>query len=251
MSFRDHLQGMSDRKRRVLELTYEYMMPNRVETFMRLGVPLVIGKREGYRLWDLDGHELLDLHLNGGTYNLGHRNPEVLEALTEALGRLDIGNHHFPSEARVDLAEKIAQNTPGDLHYSVFVPSGSEANDLAIRAARHETQRRKVVALDAAYHGCTTLSSAAGRDSSAQFFHSDYPSEFVKVPFNDLEAMEEALAPRDVAVVLMETIPATYGFRCRRTTTARRQGVVRTLRHAVCRRRGTDRPRPHRLLVGH
>lgn len=212
MSYRDHLQGMSERKRRILELTHEYLMPNRVETFLRLGVPLVIGKREGYRLWDIDGHELLDLHLNGGTYNLGHRHPEVLAALQEALERLDVGNHHFPSEARAELAEKIARLAPGELHYSVFVPSGSEANDLAIRAARHATGRRKVVALDAAYHGCTTLSSAAGRDGNAQFFLSDYPSEFVKVPFDDLAAMERALSARDVACVLMETIPATYGF---------------------------------------
>jgi acetylornithine/succinyldiaminopimelate/putrescine aminotransferase len=212
MDLTAHLQGMSERKRRTLELTHEYLMPNRVETLLRLGVPLVIGKREGYRLWDVDGHELLDLHLNGGTYNLGHRHPEVLAALREALERLDVGNHHFPSVARAELGEKVARLTPGDLHYSVFVPSGSEANDLAVRAARYATGRRKVVALDAAYHGCTALSSAAGRDGMAQLFHSDYPDEFVKVPFDDLEAMETALASRDVAVVLMETIPATYGF---------------------------------------
>ncbi len=212
MNFDEQLRGMSERKRQILERTHEYLMPNRVETWMQLGVPLVIGRREGYRFWDVDGHELLDLHLNGGTYNLGHRHPEVLEALQEALGSLDVGNHHFPSEARATLAEKLAAVTPGDLHYSVFVPSGSEANDLAIRAARHATGRRKVLALDAAYHGCTALSSAAGKDGTAQFFHSDYPAEFVKVPFDDLEAMETALSGRDVAVVLMETIPATYGF---------------------------------------
>jgi acetylornithine/succinyldiaminopimelate/putrescine aminotransferase len=212
MAFSEQLHDISERKRRTLELTHEYLMPNRVETWLRLGVPLVIGRREGYRMWDIDGHELLDLHLNGGTYNLGHRNPEVLAALREALEQLDVGNHHFPSEARAELAEKLAQVTPGDLHYSVFVPSGSEANDLAIRAARRATGRRKVVALDAAYHGCTGLSSAAGRDGTAQFFLSDYPSEFVKVPFDDLTAMDAALSGRDVAVVLMETIPATYGF---------------------------------------
>jgi acetylornithine/succinyldiaminopimelate/putrescine aminotransferase len=46
----------------------------------------------------------------------------------------------------------------------------------------------------------------------ARYFHADYPQEFVTVPFDDLEAMERALAARDVACVLMETIPATYGF---------------------------------------
>jgi len=203
---------MSQRKRRTLELTREYLMPARVEAWLNLGIPLVIGRREGYRIWDVDGHELLDVHLNGGTYNLGHRNPEVLEALEQALRELDIGNHHFPSEARAELAERLAQLTPGDLHYSVFAPSGSEANDLAIRIARHATGRRKVVALEAGFHGRTALAAAAGKDDTAKFFRSDYPGEFSTVPFDDLAAMERALSSGEVAAVLMETIPATYGF---------------------------------------
>jgi putrescine aminotransferase len=206
------LEGLSPRKRRVLERTRDYLMPARVDTWLRVGIPLVIGRREGYRLWDLDGHELLDLHLNGGTYNLGHRHPEVMGALREALDELDVGNHHFPSEARAELAEKLAQATPGELHYSVFVPSGSEANDLALRAARRVTGRRKVVALEAGFHGRTGLAAAAGQDDNARFFHSDYPDEFAKVPFDDLPAMEKALSAGDVAAVLLETIPATYGF---------------------------------------
>ncbi len=212
MDITPHLEGMSERKRRTLERAHAYLMPGRVETWLELGVPLVIGRREGYRIWDLDGHELLDLHLNGGTFNLGHRHPELVAALREALDHVDVGNHHFPAEARAELAEKLAHATPGKLHYAVFTPSGSEANDLAIRAARWATGRRKVVSLDAAYHGTTGLSGAASRDTSARLFGSDYPDEFVKVPFDDLPAMEKALADRDVAAVLMETIPATYGF---------------------------------------
>jgi len=202
----------SARKRRAVDLSREYLMPARVAAWENLGVPLVIGRREGYRIWDVDGHELLDLHLNGGTFNLGHRHPELVELLRRDLDHLDVGNHHFPSEARGELAEHLAHLTPGDLHYSVFVPSGSEANDLAIRVARRATGRRKTVALEAAFHGRTGLSAAAGRDDMAKFFYADYPDEFVQVPFNDLGAMERALAPGDVAGVLMETMPATYGF---------------------------------------
>jgi acetylornithine/succinyldiaminopimelate/putrescine aminotransferase len=202
----------SERKQRVVALSREYLMPARVAAWEQLGVPLVIGRREGYRIWDLDGRELLDVHLNGGTYNLGHRHPELVELLRRSFDDLDIGNHHFPSEARAELAEAFAHCTPGALHYSVFVPSGSEANDLALRIARHATGRRKVVSLEAAYHGRTGLSAAAGRPDMARYFHADYPAEFVTVPFDDLSAMERALASRDVACVLMETIPATYGF---------------------------------------
>ncbi len=212
MSLFDGLEGLSDRKRRVLELAHEYMIPNRVETFAALGVPMVIGKREGYRIWDMDGHELLDFHLNGGTYNLGHRNPEALAALGEALKFWDVGNHHFPSEPRALLAEQLASLSPGALHYCVFTPSGAEANDVAIKSARHATGRRKIVSLDSGFHGNSGLSGAAGNDDAAAYFFSDYPEEFVKVPFNDAAAMEQALSGDDVAAVLMETIPATAGF---------------------------------------
>ena len=95
---------MTDEKRRILELAARHVCPNRVAMLQALGVDLVIGRREGYRLWDVDGHELLDFHLNGGVFNLGHRNPEVIAALQAALETLDIGNHHFPSAARAELA---------------------------------------------------------------------------------------------------------------------------------------------------
>jgi acetylornithine/succinyldiaminopimelate/putrescine aminotransferase len=202
----------SDRKRRVLELAHEYLIPGRVETFLGLGISLVIGRREGYRLWDIDGHELMDFHLNGGTYSLGHRHPALLQALGEALQSLDIGNHHFPSEARAELAGQLAASTPGDLQYTVFASGGGEAVDVAIKSARRYTGRRRIVAMESGYHGHTGLSGCAGDDANARYFASDRPDEFLKVPFNDLDAMQAALAGRDVAAVILETLPATYGF---------------------------------------
>ncbi len=201
---------MSTEKQTILKRAHKHLIPNRLDTFGSMGIDLVIGKREGYRLWDMDGHELMDFHLNGGTYNLGHRHPEVLATLQQGLETLDVGNHHFASAARAELAEKLAACTR--LHYCLFTPSGSEANDMAIKSARYFTGRRKIVALDIAYHGRSGLSGAAGDPSAAKFFHSDYPEEFIGVPLNDLDAMEKSLAAGDVAAVLMETISAAVGF---------------------------------------
>ena len=103
----DRLAAMSARKRSIVERARDYLMPKRVEAWLDLGVPLVIGRREGYRIWDVDGRELIDIHLNGGVYNLGHRNPDILAALTDALKTLDIGNHHFPSTERALLAQRL------------------------------------------------------------------------------------------------------------------------------------------------
>ena len=87
-------------KQKALDLSLRYVCPDRVHFLTGAGIDLVIGRREGYRIWDVDGRELIDIHLNGGVYNLGHRNPQVIASLTQALETLDIGNHHFPSTER-------------------------------------------------------------------------------------------------------------------------------------------------------
>ncbi len=206
----DATGGDPQRKRETLQLARDYLFPDRIDTLGALGVELVIGRREGYRFWDLDGRELMDFHLNGGTYNLGHRHPALLDALLTSLQHADVGNHHFANPERARLAERLAAAT--GLRYSVFTPSGAESVDVAIRSARRFTGRRRIVALEQGYHGRTGLSGAAGNAASARDFHSDYPAEFATVPFNDLEAMEAALRNGDVAAVVMETIPATAGF---------------------------------------
>jgi acetylornithine/succinyldiaminopimelate/putrescine aminotransferase len=200
-------------KQAVLELAERYVCPGRVDTFRLLGTQPVMGRREGPYFWDLDGRRLFDVHLNGGTFSLGHRHPELVAALREALDRLDVGNHHFASEPRARLAEALARTMPGDLRYSVFCSSGSEANDVAIKTARRFTGRRKIVSVLGSYHGHTGLCLAAGDVKNAAYFLSDGPpAEFVQVPFGDLDALAAALAPGDAAAFLVETIPATLGF---------------------------------------
>lgn len=204
---------MSEEKQRVLALAERHLCPGRVRTFGALGVDLVIGRREGYRIWDLDGRELLDLHLNGGVFNLGHRNPELVATLCSALDSWDVGNHHFPSGPRAELAAELARLTPGDLQYAVFASGGGEAIDLAIKTARHATKRRRVVSIAKGYHGHTGLALAAGDERFSRMFLSEGPpGEFAQVPWNDLDAMRGALAANDVAAVVIETIPATFGF---------------------------------------
>lgn len=199
-------------KQDLLDRSAESWNADKVRFWESIGVPLVIGERSGYELVDVDGHRLIDMHLNGGTYNLGHRNPELVAVLTEALGHFDMGNHHFPSPARTALAERLVAVSGPQMRRAIFGTSGSEAIDIAIKVARRTTQRRRIVSIAKAYHGHSGLSVATGDARYSEPFLSDRPDEFTQVPFNDLAAMERALAGGDVAAVLMETIPATYGF---------------------------------------
>jgi acetylornithine/succinyldiaminopimelate/putrescine aminotransferase len=200
-------------KESIIDLAARFVCPGRVSTFKQMGTTPVMARREGNYFWDLDGRRLFDVHINGGTYNLGHRNPEVIGALREALDHYDIGNHHLVSTPRTRLAETLVRLVPGSMQYCVITPSGAEAVDLAIRSARHTTGRRKLVSFQGSYHGHGGLSLGAGYAEQARYFLSDHPQEeMVQVPFNDLDAMEKALADGKAAAVLCEMIPATMGF---------------------------------------
>ena len=201
-----------DSKEDFLTQTAAVWNPDKVRFWREAGTELVIDRREGYFLYDTSGKRLIDLHLNGGTYNLGHRNPELIEALEWAMRLVDIGNHHFPALARTALANALLATCHGTLSKVVYAASGSEANDIAIKAARFATQRKKVVSIFRAFHGTTGLSVAATDSRFSDRFLAGRPDEFIQVPFNDLDAMAAALQAGDVAAVILETIPATYGF---------------------------------------
>ena len=204
---------MSEAKLEFLEASKTWWNPNKTEFWQDAGVDLVIDRREGYCLYDMDGRRLIDVHLNGGTYNLGHRNPELIEVLNAGAQRFDMGNHHFPALARTALAEALAECTPPGLQYTIYGAGGAEAVELAIKSARHATQRRKIVSIVKAYHGHSGLSVKTGDERfSRTFLSEDLLGEFVQVPFNRLGEMEDALKTGDAAAVIMETIPATYGF---------------------------------------
>src|SRR5262245_1832767 len=113
MSERDAASGLPVDRQQILDLAYEHVIPGRITSLGRLGISIMMGKREGYRFWDVDGREFMDFHINGGTYNLGHRNPDLIRLLRDSLDELDMGNHHFPSVARARLGEKLSRLLPG------------------------------------------------------------------------------------------------------------------------------------------
>lgn len=198
-------------KDKIIEYFREYVSSGKANFFKKFGMDFVFGKREGIYVWDVDGKkELIDCHCNGGVFNLGHRNPEIIQTLNQALYELDIGNHHLISEHRAILAEKLAELTPGNIKYTVFGVGGGEAVDLAIKIARAFTKRPKIISAVGGYHGHTGFALATGDEKYKKPFEPLAP-EFYHVPFNDLPALERAVDDKTAAVIF-ETIPATLGI---------------------------------------
>lgn len=201
----------SPEKQRVIDQFRRHVNSAKADFWEEVGIPLVIGRREGPYAWDVDGKKrVFNLHTNGGTYNLGHRNPEIIAALTDALEQTDIGNGHLISHSRARLGARLAELMPGDLDYTVFGVGGGEAVDLAFKVARAHTGRSMILSARGGYHGHTGLAMAAGDEKYRTPF-GPQPPGFAQVPFGDSEALEQSLGPETAAVIL-ETVPATLGM---------------------------------------
>ncbi len=201
----------NDTKEKIISRFARYVSSGKAEFFKSVGIDFVFGRREGPYLWDATSTKrLIDCHCNGGVFNLGHRNPEVIAALVKSLTELDIGNHHLISESRATLGEKLAGLMPGDIRYTVFGSGGGEAVDLAIKLARGYTGKSKIISAAGGYHGHTGLALAAGDAQYRDPFGTNPPG-FVQVPFNDKQALMETVDD-NTAAVIFETIPATYGL---------------------------------------
>lgn len=201
----------ADSKEQIISRFSKHVSSGKADFFKSVGIDFVFGRREGSYVWDAAGEKrLINCHCNGGVFNFGHRNPQIIQSLIESLGELDIGNHHLISEQRAKLACKLAELAPGELNYTVFGVGGGEAIDLAIKLARGYTGRTKIISARGGYHGHTGLALATGDEQYREPFGPDMPG-FMQVPFGDKEALAGALDEKTAAVIF-ETIPATSGM---------------------------------------
>lgn len=140
---------------RIEEQYDEYVMP----IWKSLNVPLRRGS--DCTVEDFDGNEYLDLFSGISVTNAGHTNEAVVEAIVEQAETFVHGcSYVHPNRPMADLAETIAEITPGDLRKSFFCNSGTEAVEGAIKLARKYTGSKEVIALEMGFHG-RTLGSLA------------------------------------------------------------------------------------------
>lgn len=185
-----------------------YMSPGKVSAMRQLHYDFIPGRREGVRMWDVDGKCRINCRSSGGVFNLGHRPPRVQAALHAAIDAFDMGDHILLSGPRALLARRLAELLPGDLQYSFFGTSGAEVNEHAIKLARGVTGRQEIVTMDGDYFGASGLTMQA---SGGNWVVGDRDPNFREVANGDLAALDAAVTTR-TAAVMMETVPATYGF---------------------------------------
>ncbi|HSM66406.1 MAG TPA: aspartate aminotransferase family protein [Ilumatobacteraceae bacterium] len=115
--------------------------------------PLVVARAQGDWLWDHEGKRYLDFFGGILTVSVGHANPDVVEATVRQMRTVGHTSTLYVNEITVKVAEKLAAITPGRLQVSFFTNSGTEADEMAIMAARTFTGNRDIISLRHAYAG--------------------------------------------------------------------------------------------------
>lgn len=153
-SYSDATSALLDEKTKALVQRREKYMGGAYRLFYRKPVNLVRG--EGAYLWDAEGTKYLDMYNN--VAGVGHCNPAVIAAVTEQMRNLNTHTRYLHDRI-VDYSEDILAMLPDEVDKIMFMCTGSEANDLALRVAAAYTGGRGIIVSQEAYHGTSALTS--------------------------------------------------------------------------------------------
>ena len=193
--------------------------------------PLALVKGEGEHVWDDQGNRYLDCFGGVLTVSVGHANPDINKAWIDQVNSIAHTSTLYANGPQGDLAEKLAEISPGKLRKSFFTNSGTEADDTAILAAKLATGNHEVVVLRHSYAGrsATALSSighSSWKPIASQvpgFVHAHAPYCY-RCPFNatpdncglacanDVEELIQTTTTGEIAAFMSETILGVGGF---------------------------------------
>ena len=190
-------------------------MSHLMNTYARLPVAFTHGK--GAWLTDEDGQEYLDALAGIAVNGLGHAHPKLTAALAEQVRRLIHTSNIYRVREQEQLADRICALSGLDEVF--FANSGSEANEGALKLVRmhghkHGNPEAQTIVMEHAWHGRTLATLAATGSEKARKGFDPLPSGFIRVPYNDLAAIEKAAAadPR-VQAVWLEVLQGEGGIR--------------------------------------
>jgi len=189
-------------------------MSHVMNTYKRL--PVAFERGEGSWLWDTQGKRYLDALAGIAVCGIGHSHPKLTAVMRDQVGRLVHTSNLYGIPLQEQLADRLAAIS--GMNSVFFCNSGCEANEAAIKLARYYGHQKKIespaiIVLEKAFHGRTiaTLSATGSRKVQAGF--EPLVAGFVRVPFDDLEAVRRvAENNRSVVAVLVELIQGEGGI---------------------------------------
>jgi 4-aminobutyrate aminotransferase/(S)-3-amino-2-methylpropionate transaminase len=188
-----------------------------------------IERAKNAEMWDVEGKRYIDFGTGIAVCNTGHSHPKVVAAVKEQVDRF---SHTCvmvtPYDSAVRLAEQLNELAPGPSpKKSMFVTTGAEAVENAVKIARAHTRRRAVIAFNGGYHGRTNFTlGLTGKNAPYKTFFGPFPNDIYRVPYPidyhgvSLDDTLEAIAmlfkcdivPEEVAAIIVEPVQGEGGF---------------------------------------
>ncbi|MGA2843118.1 MAG: 4-aminobutyrate--2-oxoglutarate transaminase [Steroidobacteraceae bacterium] len=190
---------------------------------------IYVAKAENSEIWDVDGKRYIDFAAGIAVLNTGHRHPKIMAAVAEqAQAFMHTCFHVAPYESYVRLAERLNTLAPGDFaKKTLFLSSGAEAVENAIKIARYFTKRSGVIAFSGGFHGRTLMTMAlTGKvmpykrgfgPFPAEVYHAEFPQPYRGVTteqaLSDLDRLFHGdIDPKSVAAIIIEPVQGEGGF---------------------------------------
>ncbi|MBP7506417.1 MAG: ornithine--oxo-acid transaminase [Prolixibacteraceae bacterium] len=180
-------------------------------------LPVVLDRGEGIYVWDVEGIKYFDFLSSYSAVNQGHCHPRLVKVMTEQLSKLALTSRAFYN-SRLGEWEEFMTNLFG---YEKMLPmnSGAEGVETALKLARKwgykvkgiPTDNIKIVVCNGNFHGRTITIVSMSSDPDAYSEYGPFTPGFIKIPYNDINALENALKSPDVAAFLVEPIQAEAG----------------------------------------
>ena len=171
-----------------------------------------IVKGKGCKVWDENGQEYLDLYGGHAVISIGHCHPHYVEKMTEQLNNLGFYSNSVINKLQVNVAEKMGKACGYEDYQLFLINSGAEANENALKLASFNTGRTRVLSLEKAFHGRTSLAVEATNNPKI-IAPINANGHVTYLPINDLAAWEAELAKGDVCACIIECIQGVGGIR--------------------------------------
>lgn len=183
---------------------------NLFDVYPLFDVNIVKGK--GCKVWDDKGQEYLDLYGGHAVISVGHAHPEYVSAISNQVATLGFYSNSVINKLQQELAARLGKACGYD-DYSLFlINSGAEANENALKLASFTNGRTRILTLEKAFHGRTSLAVEATNNPKI-IAPINANNHVTYLPINDLEAWEKEISKGDVCAVLLECIQGVGGIR--------------------------------------
>ncbi|SMC89973.1 4-aminobutyrate aminotransferase apoenzyme [Desulfocicer vacuolatum DSM 3385] len=183
------------------------------------GTACYVESAKGATFTDVEGNEYIDFAGGIAVMNVGHSHPKVVEAIKAQAEKFTHTCFMVnPYDSAVLLADKLCKATPGDFpKKALFINSGAEAVENAVKIARYYTGRPAIVVFENAYHGRTALTmTMTAKVKPYKWKFGPFAPEIYRAPFGDIEALKEffitGIDPESVAAIVAEPIQGEGGF---------------------------------------